>query len=343
VNLVRPLLRNWGAKLLSLLLAWGLWYAVREDLEDVREATLTVVAEGPEGADLDGVVLTPRVAAKLKGPRREVEVMASGAHALVAPLSAGDLAVDQHTTVREFRSTDLRPPAPMRPGVVRIVEMDPEVVRVQVRRLETRQIPLAPPEFPGAKEAQVVVEIRRRPEEVLVRGPVEQLRSILELRTSVPREQIRRAAESMGDAARTTVTLPLVVDPAQRPFATLLEPRDLEATVDLVRVQEREVTLPLSIYRDEDAIRGAGPRRLQFAEINKPCLASRDPPAIQVRLRGSPRALDAVRAETLRAFVLEHELPIEATFGDLRVHTSDLPPGVTLDRDDYAVSVEIVH
>ena len=35
MTVLRSLFRNWGAKLLALTLAWGLWYAIREDLEDV--------------------------------------------------------------------------------------------------------------------------------------------------------------------------------------------------------------------------------------------------------------------------------------------------------------------
>lgn len=339
MNFLHAIFRNPVPKLLSLLLAWGLWYVIREDLEDTRDATLSVVVEAQNGCDLDGVVTTPRVAVKLKGPRREVEEVASGVHALIAPLAAGDLGVDRHSGVREFRADDLRLPTPLRPGVVRIVEMDPEVVRVLVRRVESRTIPLAPPEFPGAAEAHVVVETKRRPSEVVVRGPVEHLRTILELRTSVGRDQLRRAAEAMGDAARTTVTLALTIDPAQRPFVTLLEPREIDVVVDLVRTQESEVNLPLAIYRD--ATPGTQTRRLVFTELNKAWLVSRDPPRIQLKVRGSPRSLANLRPETLRAFVLESELPADATFGDLRVHTSDLPPGVTLDRDDYTVSVEV--
>lgn len=344
MTVLRSLFRNWGAKLLSLALAWGLWYAIREDLEDVRQATLAVEAQAPQGSDLDGVVLSPRVAVTLKGPRREVDELASGAHPLLAPLSDGDLAVDQHSRIRDFRAEDLLPASPLRAGVVRIVEMEPKVVRVQVRRLESRTVPLAPPEFAGAADAHVVVELKRRPAEALVRGPVEQLRSVVELRTTVAREHLRRAVEAMGDAGRTTVTLPLTVDPTQKPFVTILEPRELDVTVDLVRVHEIEVQMPLSIYRERgpESPEGAA-RRLQFAEINRPCLVSRSPPRIVVKLRGSPRALSSVRPDALRAFVLEEELPPDATFGDLRIHLSDLPPGVTLDRDDYAVSVETVH
>ena len=340
----RAFFRNWGAKLLSLVLAWGIWYAVREDLEDERQATVPVIAEAPPGSDLDGVVLTSRVAVTIKGPRREVDEMASGSHPLVAPLTADDLASDELSKFRDFRAEDLHVASPLRPGVVRIVEMEPRLVRVQVRRLESRTVPLSPPDFPGANDVHVGVVIKRRSEEALVRGPVEHLRSILELKTAVARDAFRRAVESMGDSGHTTVTLPLTVDASQKSFVTLLEPREPEVTVDLVRLQDKEVEVPLSIFRDRGPGSADGPaRRLQFAEINRPCLVSRHPPRVLFKLRGSPKSLAAVRAETLRAFVLEEELSPELAFGDLRVHMSDLPQGVTLDREDYFVSVETVH
>src|SRR6185295_7812065 len=56
MSLRRSVFGNWGVKLLALLLAWGIWYVVREDLDEPRKVILHVVARAPAGGAVDGEV-----------------------------------------------------------------------------------------------------------------------------------------------------------------------------------------------------------------------------------------------------------------------------------------------
>lgn len=329
----RSLFANWGVKLLALLLAWGIWYVVREDLDEPRDFSLPVAVQVAQGASLEGSVHEPAyVSVKVKGPRREVDLLAGG-KPLVAPVRADDLAVDQNTGTKAFRADDLALPEPMRPGSIRILEMEPDVVLVRLWRVARREVPLAPPEFPGTAELNVQVERRRWPQKAVVRAPADQLDSLLVLRTAVDRDQLRRFVEAMGDAPRTTVTLPLTLLDAGT--LSVLEPKPLEVTADLVRDGEATIKVPLAILRDA----AAAPRALRVVDPERPWFQAGEPPLVTLELRGNPVALAAVTPQTVRAFLLESDLPAGATEGELRVHTSDLPSGVALAREDLLLRV----
>jgi hypothetical protein len=332
----RSFFANWGVKLLALLLAWGIWYVVREDLDEPRDLSLKVAIQVAEGAEMEAALHgASHVSVKLKGPRREVDLLASGMRPLIAHVRADDLAVDQNTGTRAFRAEDLVLPEPVRPGTVRIVEMDPDVVMVRLWRVARREVPLKPPEFPGTSELNVQVERRRWPQKAVVRGPAEELDSHLTLRTAVDREQLRRFVEAMGDAPRTTVTLPLTILDVTPGLLTVIEPKDLEVTADLVRNGEASVQVPLSILRAAE-----GPSRgLQVVDPQRSWFTAGDPPTITLEMRGNPLALATVTPQTVRAFLLESELAADATEGELRVHTSDLPSGVVLSREDLVLPV----
>lgn len=323
-----------GVKLLALLLAWGIWFVVREDLEEPAAMT-TVVVRAPPGSNVEGeIVGGGAVSVKLKGARRDIEMIVGAQRPLVANLRAEDLAPDQYTGSRDFHADDLAFPEPVRPGSVRIVEMEPETLAVRLWRVERREIQLAPPEFPGTDELNVQVERKRWPPKVVVRAPSQQLKDVLVLRTTVDREQLRRHVEAMGDAARTTVTLPLALVDVPPGVLTVIEPRSLEATADLVRNVETTVTVRLSVLRDV----AAPARDLTIVDPRKPWFHAGDPPTITLALRGSPRAVASIPPGSVRAFLLESELAVGANAGELRVRVADLPPGV-LPRDELLVPV----
>jgi hypothetical protein len=117
-----------------------------------------------------------------------------------------------------------------------------------------------------------------------------------------------------------------------------VEPRVLEVTADLARNAEVSVTLPLAVFRDAD---GAGPHLRVLADPARPWVLAGEPPRIAIVLRGTPRSLAAVAPQTIRAFVVASEMPPGVERGDLRVHTSDLPSGVALAKEDLSVPVEI--
>ena len=332
---------NLGVKLTALMLAWALWYVVREDLDEVREALLPVALQIAPGSNVDGELQQARVSVKLKGPRREVDLLINSGRPLLLQVRSEDLTIDQHTGTKAAPAEDLLFPDPIRPGTVRIVEMEPEKVTVRLWRVERRDVPMAPPEFLGIEDLGVQVERRRWPPKALIRAPVEQLGSLLVLKTAVDREQLRRMVEAMGDAARTTVTLPLTVTDTPTERMTIVDPHILEVTADLVRNAEVSIQVPLAIYRDDVGSGGAGGGRLRVVpDTARTWLTAGDAPAVSIAFRGNPRALAALSAQSVRAFVLTSELPAGVNAGELPLHTSDLPTGVTLARDDIKIPVE---
>lgn len=328
---------DWSVLVLSLVLAWGVWYAVREDLDEVREVELPIAVLVTPGGNVDGSLREGMVPVRVKGSRRDLDRLTSMTKPLLVPVRGDDLAVDQYTGTRAVHAEDLVLPEGYRSGNLRVLEIlrDPPTVTVYLWKVKTDKRSVAPPEFPGLKELSVEKDRPRWPREVLVRAPEADLNQIPVLRTTVDPEQLRRAVEAMGDSARTTVTLPLTILDAPTDGFTLLDPRTLEVTVDLVRNVGATVTLPLQVLRSG----GRDARRLRIGDPGKPWFLDGDPPAVKLELRGTPRALAEVTPERVRAFVLADELPADATEGDLRVHTSDLPAGVLLAESGLTVPV----
>jgi hypothetical protein len=330
---------GFGVKALALLLAWGLWYAVREDLDETRDFELPIVVRPAPGSSVDGEPIRARVAGRVKGPRRELDLLIPSGKPLAIVTQNEHLTAEQFSGTRDFTTSELLLPEPIRPGTVRIVELDPDPVPVRLWRVERREVPLAPPEFPGADELGVQVERRRWPTKAVVRAPLEQLGSLLVLRTAVDREQLRRLVEAMGEAPRTTVTLPLTIVDTPTDRLAVVEPRSLEVTADLARNAEVDVTAELSIFSDAN---GTGPRLRIVADDAHPWVLPGDRPRIVLTLRGTPRALGLVTPKSFRAFVVASEFPPVAERGELRVHISDLPSGVLLAKENLTVPVETV-
>ncbi|MCE9635139.1 MAG: hypothetical protein K8T90_05470 [Planctomycetes bacterium] len=361
MSVERTFVGNAGVKLLALLLAWGLWFAVREDLDEVREARPRVVVIAAAGSGIEGESLVPRVSVKLKGPRHELDLFENTDRALVLPVRADDLTADQHSGTKVFTAEDILVPEPIRPGTVRVIEVEPDPVQVRLWRVERRDVPLAPPEFPGIEDLGVQVERRRWPQKAVVRAPTDQLGGLLVLKTGVDRDQLRRFVEAMGDAPRTTVTLPLSVIDTPTERLTIAEPTRLEVTADLVRNAEITVTLRLDVF-DAAPVGGSGApggasgtdsgafaRSVTVMDPQKPWFVAGDPPKVNLALRGNPRSLASLgsapaggaTALPVRVYVTTADLPAGASRGEVRVHASDLPPGVALANGDLTLTLEV--
>jgi hypothetical protein len=338
MNVLRALFANAGMKLLALLLAWGLWFVVREDLDEVRDAVLRVSVRPVPGSNIDAAVENDQVTVRVRGPRRDVDQLVDVARELLVRVRPDDLNVDQLTAVRELGADDLLLPPPLPPDAVRIEEMSPETITVRLWRVERREVPVRTPEFPGLEDLNVSVERRSWPQKALVRGPADDLVKLPWLDSTVDREQLRRAVEAMGDSGRVSTSLPLLLTNAPTANFQVIEPRALEVRFDLVRSATLTVTVPLPLLDDA----GARPRRIRVAPGDRPGIVAGTPPQIALELRGPPKALATVTPESIRAFLLASELPADAKSGELRVHTSDLPAGVSLAREPLTVPVEVV-
>lgn len=333
----RDLFRDTGVKLLALILAWGLWYVVRADMDEARALTLPVELRPVPGCGIEGEAQRSHVTVQLRGPRHDVELLMSGTRPLVVPIRATDLAADQMSGQREIGAEDFDLPEPISPGSVRIEEVRGEPLRVRLWRVESRSVPVRSPEFPGADDAGIQVERKSWPPKVLVRGPIDSLNALVWIDAHVDRETLRRAVLQMGDEPRMQVSLPLTLPDLEGGGFTLIEPRTVEVQAELVR--SGGARLPVPIVLVEDA--GTTARTLRLVAAERAYLAG-DPPRVILDLRGTPRAVASASAASVRAYVHVGELPADADHGELRIHVSGLPPGVALANENLTVPVEVV-
>lgn len=331
----RLVTENWGLKLLALLLAWGIWFVLRGDLEERQDATVRVTLDLPPG--IDGEPLPASVAVRLHGHRRDLDAFLRGVPSMRVRVETADLAVDQTSATRVVEPRELVPLEPFGAHAVRVAEFaDRAGLRLRLWRVEARTIQLAQPLFPGIEDLPVRVERPSWPTQATVEGPVEELARILALRTTVDRDQLRQFAASAGDAPRTSVTLPLTIAdvPSDRLRVLSPVPAKFAVTADLVRAASRTIEVPLLVLAE-----GGPARPLRLEAPGRAWFLAGDPPRISLELRGSPRALESIVPEQVRAFVLASELAPGADAGDLRVHVADLPAGVAPALEDLRVSV----
>lgn len=322
---------------LAVMFGWVIWYTVREDLNETqrREIQFEVAAEG----DLD---VTPRVQAisvTVQGTRRAVDALrASVAPRVVHRLTAADLPPGADETRRDFGKDDLDFAEAFGTDALTVIDMQPQTVSVKLFRVMVQTVSVHPPEIAGALELGLKIDVKEYTNEATVRGPVSVLRNYREIRTVVERQHLAALAEGLRDSPKTIARLPLAIHPSQRDLFTVEKPAELFARVELSRVAEQEITLPIAIY---DAIgQGKKPaRRLQFAEINKSHFVNGTPPRVRLAVTGIPAALGSLPSAGLRAFVLADDLPEDRRNGDVPIHVADLPPGVALAKD-YTVYVE---
>jgi hypothetical protein len=324
---------------LAVMFAWAIWYTVREDLNETqrRQIQLVVEAEG----DLDVTPRTQAISVTVQGTRRAVDAVRSMASPrVVHRLTAADLPPGTDETRHDFGKDDLDFAEAFGSEALTVIDMQPQTVSVKLFRVMVQPVSVHPPEFAGAAELGLKLQVTKYTNEAKVRGPVSVLRNYREIRTVVERRQLAAIAEGLRDSPKTIVRLPLSIHPSQRDLFTLEEPAELFAEVELSRLAEQEVTLPIAIYDTAGSGKRAN-RRLQFAELNKSHFLPGDPPRVRLALTGVPAALGSLPAAGLRAFVLADDLPEDRRNGDIPVHVADLPPGVALAKD-YTVYVEEV-
>ena len=322
---------------LAVMFGWAIWYTVREDLNETQRRQIQLVVEAD--GDLD---VTPRVQAinvTVQGTRRAVDALRS----MVSPrvvhrLTAADLPPGADETRHDFGKDDLDFAEAFGSEALTVIDMQPPTASVKLFRVMVQTVSVHPPDFAGAVELGLKLDVKEYTNEATVRGPVSVLRNYREIRTIVERPYLASLAEGLRDTPKTVARLPLLIHPSQRDLFTLEKPTELFARVELSRVAEQEVTLPIAIY---DAV-GQGKRsgrRLQFAEINKSHFLPGATPRVRLAVTGVPAALASLPSVALRAFVLADDLPEDRRNGDVPVHVADLPPGVALAKD-YTVYVE---
>src|SRR5262249_36481094 len=133
-----------------------------------------------------------------------------------------------------------------------VVEMEPSLVGVLLYRVAVQDKTVAPPEFQGAADLSLRHVLQSYTNTAKVRGAVGKLSTFREIRTYVSKEQLQGFAESLRDTPKTTAQIGLEIVPAQRDLFTLVEPTQLSARVELSRVAEQELELPISVLAQAD-------------------------------------------------------------------------------------------
>jgi hypothetical protein len=337
VRILRALFADLGLLTLAAVFGWALWYVVREELTEFQRREVQVAVEAPPGFEVTPNRGTVKV--EVRGARAAVDAFrALHSPKIVRRVVSADLPQGVDETALDLRRDDFDFGDMLGGASLTVTEMDPPVVRVRVCRLEVQQKTVAPPEFQGATDLSLRHVLQSYTNTAKVRGAVSVLATFREIRTFVSKEQLQAFAENLRDSPKSTTRLDLQIDPSQRGLFTLVEPLQLSARVELSRVAEQELVLPIRVL-DEPPRPGAKARRVQFAELNKPCFVRGDPPSVKLQFTGVPSALAALATGKVRAFVLADDLPPDRRNGDVPVHVADLPAGVALSQE-FTVYVE---
>ena len=333
MKLVRALFADLGLLTLAVVFGWAIWYVVREELTESQRREVQVVVES--GSDLLDVAATRNtVVIEVHGSRGAVDAFrAMHSPKIVRRVTTSDLPQGVDETRREFGKDDFDF-GDMLGAALTVVEMEPSLVGVQLFRVAVQEKTVAPPEFQGAADLSLRHVLQSYTNTAKVRGKVSVLSTFREIRTLVAKEKLQGFAESLRDTPKTTARLDLEVDPSQRDLFTLVDPPRLSARVELSRVAEQELVLPILVLGETSTAKAGAPaRHVQFAELNKPCFVRGDPPKVKLQFTGVPSALAALATGKARAFVLATDLPADQRNGDVPVHVADLPAGVALAQE----------
>jgi len=174
-DLRAALRRNAGLKLVSLLLAFFLWFSINVSERDA-EGTLEMPLRMRQPA---GYVVTKQptkpVAVTVRGPRTildGVDERRVGFALNLANAVPGDVRV-------ELNGDMIRPPLPRR---LKITRIDPQQVKVRLERIVRRTLPVRP-ELAGLPPLGYTPEASVTPGEVEVSGPASKVEELKEIKT----------------------------------------------------------------------------------------------------------------------------------------------------------------
>jgi YbbR domain-containing protein len=160
---VNEAVRTWGLRLLALGIAIGLWFGVsfedREVLsERLVEASVSYIR--PKGL----VILDPvqSVSVRLRGSSRQIRQL--------NPFMV-DVQVDLTPAQEGLATVNLGPENVLMPEGLTLVSIEPNVIRVELEREESKRIAVMPELVGQAAPGATVEEPEVFPNQVLVTGP----------------------------------------------------------------------------------------------------------------------------------------------------------------------------
>ncbi len=207
----RSILHNFWLKLLSLIIAVGLWFAITRD--PVAEIAFNVPIEFhhvPEGLEISSEVL-PQAQIRISGPARVVRELAeTDIHPII------DL---QGVTPGE-RTFDLRPRQIRLPHEAEVVQVVPTQLRVAFDRRATKEIEVKPRVTGTFASGFRILEVKVEPPKIEIVGPEHRV-ELIENAVTDPVD----ATGVMGNASFTTNVF--IADPLVR----LAKPAPVRVTV----------------------------------------------------------------------------------------------------------------
>jgi YbbR domain-containing protein len=170
----RYLFRNWHLKLLSLLIALGLWYTVAR--EPVAEVVFRVPLEFhnvPEHLEVMSEDM-PQAQVRVRGPQRRIrELVAADVHPVI----------DLTGETPGKRTLDLSPAQVQVPPDIDVVQVLPTQVRISFDKRAVRQVPVRPRVTGAFAHGYVLRSVTSEPAQVTLVGPEERLNGIEEAMT----------------------------------------------------------------------------------------------------------------------------------------------------------------
>ena len=170
IKIIRNLIvRNWGLKLLSLLLAFILWLSLIPEEKTFSEKTLTIPLE---------TLNTPADMELVEKPDPTVDVTIRAANRMINQISAANVFAKLNLSAatvfqQEYPLNETMISIP--PGA-EVVRISPTKVRLKLERTKEVMLDIAPTVIGQAKEGYGVSKIEVVPPRVLVKGPESKVR-----------------------------------------------------------------------------------------------------------------------------------------------------------------------
>lgn len=282
---------NWGLKIISLVLAVGLWYYAlgEENIEVTRVIPLKVTIENPQ---LTVAKLSTHV----------IQVTLSAPRSLIVDLAGQEISA-LHKIGSEIKSAGeysfrIEHSEILLPSFqARVLMIEPEVVTITIDEVIMQKLEIQP-DFSGDPAIGYKLlkdEVRMDPNAILAQGP----KSVLETMKSVKTEPIDLVGRIRSFHRTMEVQLPEGVKPMS------------ESLVD--------VYIPIREEFDEKEFRDVPVRFLRVPESSG--VITIEPERVSFFLKGSKRYLEGLNSGDILAFV---------DLGDMKKGDYDLPLQIVL-------------
>lgn len=260
--------RNPGLKALAVLLATALWFIVAG--EQNVERTLRVPVEYRNKATNLEI---------LGDPPSAVDIRVLGSSALLSRIDPGEVVaiLDLESARPGSRLIPIRTEEIRVPFGVSVLQVTPPTIQLELEHSAQRRIPVEPAVEGEPAPGFVAGSVKAKPDSVEVIGPQSRVNAL----TAATTETI--SITGLREPLTDTVTVG-VLDSAVR----LVEPTRAEVIVDIV---------PAPVERVLDGV------PIRWRNLNAGLTARVQPQTTNVTVRGGRDAVDAMRPETIDAFV----------------------------------------